>query len=90
MDEEIRFIGRRLIYELSSGKVVYDSGERAGYVRETTPEEDYPDFDPARHGVIELEYGALAEDFARCTGLRVDVSGDTPKLIFSYPDSGSA
>jgi len=90
MDDEILFIGRRLFYNLSTGEILMDTGERAGYVRRTTPEEDYPDFDPAQHGVLELEYGALTEDFAQCNGLRVDVSGDTPKLIFSYPDSGSA
>jgi len=36
MDDEILFIGRRLFYNLSTGEILLDAGERAGYVRRTT------------------------------------------------------
>lgn len=41
---------------------------------------------PSTVGVIEIEYGQYAQDFASCIGWRVDVSGDEPVLVFSYPD----
>jgi hypothetical protein len=85
-------IGKRIYYELSTGNVIQDTGERSGSVVETTREQDFIAYAklvervPETVGVIELEYGEYAQDFAECNGYRVDVSGETPLLLFSYPD----
>ena len=85
-------IGRRIYYELSTGNVILDTGERSGYVVETTIEQDFETYRalaervPETVGWIQLEYGQYAQDFAACSGYRVDVSGETPTLVFSYPD----
>ena len=69
-----------------------DTGERQGAVVPTTIEQDFQTYRalaervPETVGVMELEFGQYAEDFAACNGYRVDVSGETPKLVFSYPN----
>jgi hypothetical protein len=85
-------IGRRIYYDLATGNPILDTGERAGDVVETTIEQDFAAYAaltervPETVGVLQLEYGQYAQDFAECSGYRVDVSGDEPVLIFSYPD----
>ena len=85
-------IGRRIYYELATGNVILDTGERSGYVVPTTIDQDFENYavlslwNRESVGVLELEYGQFAADFASCNGFRVDVSGETPRLVFSYPD----
>ena len=85
-------IGRRIYYEIATGNVILDTGERQGAVVPTTIEQDFQTYAalaqrvPDTVGVLELEFGQYAEDFAACNGYRVDLSGETPKLVFSYPD----
>lgn len=85
-------IGRRIYYDKATGNVIVDTGERSGHVVPTTVEQDFRSYAalaervPETVGVLELEYGQFAEDFAACNGYRVDVSGETPTLVFSYPD----
>lgn len=85
-------IGRRLYYEKSTGNPILDTGERSGDVVETTIEHDFRTYTslagrvPESVGVIELDYGQYAIDFATCNGWRVDITQDPPALVFSYPD----
>lgn len=85
-------IGRRIYFDKLTGNVILDTGERQGDVVPTTVEQDFETYValaqrvPETVGVLELEYGQYREDFAACNGYRVDVSGDEPKLVFSYPD----
>lgn len=88
-------IGRKIYYDLATGSVIQDTGERSGNVVETTIEQDFAAYAalaervPETVGVLELEYGERAQDFAACSGYMVDVLGDTPTLIFTYPDPQS-
>lgn len=83
-------IGRRIFYDKATGNVIQDTGERSGSVVDTTIEQDiavYPALAERYRDtfdVIELEYGQYAQDFATCTGYRVDV--ETGTLEFTYPD----
>ncbi|OUS70314.1 hypothetical protein B1748_29200 [Paenibacillus sp. MY03] len=83
-------IGRKIYYELESGNVIVDTGDRSGSVVETTVEQDYTSYIaladrvPSSVGMIQLEYGQYVEDFAQCNGYRVDP--DTQQVLFSYPD----
>lgn len=85
-------IGRRIYYDKATGNIIVDTGERSGHVVPTTIEQDFATYKdlservPETVGVLELEFGQYAEDFAICSGYRVDVSGETPTLVFSYPD----
>ncbi|MBO9596707.1 MAG: hypothetical protein J7559_02625 [Cohnella sp.] len=85
-------IGRRIYYDRSTGNVIVDTGERYGGVIETTIEQDFAAYAalaervPESTGHLQLEYGQYAQDFMECNGYRVDVSGETPSLLFSYPD----
>ncbi|MHA7962886.1 hypothetical protein ACX93W_01990 [Paenibacillus sp. CAU 1782] len=83
-------IGRRLYFELETGNIILDAGERSGNVIETTVEQDFDSYValsarvPETVGMLQLEYGQYAEDFAACNGYRVDP--DTEQVLFSYPD----
>lgn len=85
-------IGRRLYYDKATGNPIFDTGERSGDVVPTTIEQDFENYlalsqrVPESVGVIELEYGQYVEDFVACNGWHVDVSGDEPVIVFSYPD----
>jgi len=85
-------IGRRIYYDKQTGNVILDTGERQGAVVPTTIEQDFATYAalaqrvPETVGVLELEFGQYAQDFAACNGYRVDLSGETPTLVFSYPD----
>lgn len=65
-------IGRRLIYDLATGEILHDAGEREGHVRVTSAEEDYPAYNPAAHGTLELEYGARADEFENAGSMHVE------------------
>jgi hypothetical protein len=85
-------IGRRIFYDKATGNVIVDTGERSGDVVETTQEQDFASYValaervPETVGMLQLEYAQYAQDFMECSGYRVDITGDEPKLLFSYPD----
>lgn len=82
--------GRRIYYDSITGLVLVDTGERRGAVISTTVSQDI-----AAHkvlyqrvrstfDVLELPFGALAQDFQSAQSYRVNPS--TKKVEFSYPD----
>lgn len=83
-------IGRRIYFEIATGNVILDTGERWGSVVLTTLEQDWESYSalqervPSTVSVIELEYGQYAQVFTECSGYRVDL--ETGKLVFQYPD----
>jgi hypothetical protein len=83
-------IGRRIYYDVTSGEVIANTGERSGDVVETTVEYDIKVYKSLSErnlesfDYIELEYEQNAKDFAACYGYRVNP--DTKQLEFSYPD----
>lgn len=83
-------IGRRIYYELSTGNVIQDTGERCGSVVETTIDQDFVSYSALSEkvrdtvGIIQLEYGQYLQDFINCNGYRVNL--ETNELEFSYPD----
>lgn len=86
----MRKVGRKVYYDNLSGEVIVDTGQRSGDVRETTQEEDFSTYKslneriPETVGMLQLEYGQYAQDFAECNGYRVNL--ETLELEFSYPD----
>ncbi|OPA74685.1 hypothetical protein BVG16_23290 [Paenibacillus selenitireducens] len=83
-------LGRKIYYQLSTGNVVFTRGEMTGNVIESTKEQDFTsysilaDYNPNTIGVVQLEYGQYAEEFATCNGYRVNP--ETLELEFSYPN----
>lgn len=83
-------LGRRIYYNLATGNIIIDTGERQGSVVPTTFEQDiqtYKALSERNRGtfdVVELVYGQYAQDFAESNGYRVNP--DTKELEFSYPD----
>src|SRR5690348_2189558 len=83
-------IGRRIYYEKMTGNIILDTGERTGSVVETTIEQDFESYAalaervPVTVGILQCDYGQYAQDFRECSGFRVNVSQDSPKLEFSY------
>ena len=83
-------IGRKIYYDLSTGNVLVDTGERSGFVVPTTVEQDIATYKALSErnretfDYIELEYGQYAQDFQECNGYRVNP--ETKQLEFSYPD----
>ncbi|WP_339267877.1 hypothetical protein MKY48_28160 [Paenibacillus sp. FSL W8-0187] len=84
-------IGSKIYFDKSTGDVILNTGERTGWVVETTREQDFKAYTslskrvPETVGMIQLEYGAYTEDYAaggRIT--RVDL--ETLKPLFTYPD----
>ncbi|MGO4786772.1 hypothetical protein AB4124_04920 [Paenibacillus sp. 2KB_20] len=84
-------IGRRLYYLKATGEVIQDTGERTGWVVETTLEQDFETYRslhervPETVGMIQLEYGAYAEDYAQ-GGVITRIDLGTLKPLFNYPD----
>lgn len=83
-------IGRRIYYDKEAGNPIVDTGERKGYVKNTTVEQDIKAYKALTErnrdtfDYIELEYGQYAQDFAESNGYRVNP--ETKELEFSYPD----
>nr|WP_246439600.1 hypothetical protein [Bacillus benzoevorans] len=69
-----------------------DTGERQGAVVPTTVDQDIAVYtvlserNRETFDVIELAYGQFAQDFASCSGYRVNP--ETKTLEYSYPDPG--
>lgn len=96
-------IGRKIYFDLETGNIIVDTGERQGSVVPTTVEQDiaaYKDLSErviGTYAYIELAFGQLAQDFAESNGYRIIV-GMIPELPsaegykaleFSYPDSNN-
>ncbi|MED4299739.1 hypothetical protein P9204_04405 [Geobacillus stearothermophilus] len=83
-------IGRKIYYDKTTGNVIVDTGEKMGTVVETTVDQDFETYQVLKErvrdtvGVIQLEYGQYAADFAQCNGYRVNP--ETLEIEFSYPD----
>uniref|UniRef100_A0A7U3YCZ3 Uncharacterized protein n=1 Tax=Geobacillus sp. (strain Y4.1MC1) TaxID=581103 RepID=A0A7U3YCZ3_GEOS0 len=83
-------IGRRIYFDKLTGNVIVDTGEKIGFVTETTIDQDFEMYEALKQrvrdtvGVIQLEFGQYAQDFAQCNGYRVNP--ETKQLEFSYPD----
>lgn len=84
-------IGRKIYYDKNTGVVVQHIPEASGpWIIETSREKDFIDFpslserNPDTVGLLQLEYGQYAEDFAETSGFRVNP--DTLSLEFAYPD----
>ncbi|GCD83657.1 hypothetical protein PTHTG4_27210 [Parageobacillus thermoglucosidasius] len=86
----IKQIGRKIYYDKATGNVIVDTGEMIGYVQETTIDQDFETYQALKErvrdtvGVIQLEFGQYAQDFAECSGYRVNPQ--TLELEFSYPE----
>lgn len=83
-------VGRKIYYEIATGNIILDTGERQGAVTPTTIEQDIQTYTALSErnreafDVVELEYGQYAQDFAESNGYRV--IPETKTLEFSYPD----
>ncbi|SMF88128.1 hypothetical protein SAMN05661091_4130 [Paenibacillus uliginis N3/975] len=84
-------IGSKIYFDKITGDVIENTGERTGAVVETTREQDFEVYIalservPETVGMIQLEYGAYASDFAEGGRItRVDLSALKP--LFTYPD----
>ncbi|WP_432199228.1 hypothetical protein [Anoxybacillus gonensis] len=83
-------IGRKIYYDKETGNVILDTGEMMGNVVGTTIDQDFEIYAALKErvrdtvGVIQLEFGQYAQDFAECSGYRVNPQ--TLELEFSYPD----
>lgn len=81
-------IGMKIYYELATGNVILNTGERTGSVVPTTREQDFESFRalkervPETVGVIELEYGQHRQDFTTASGYRVNP--ETEELEFAF------
>ncbi|WP_339273698.1 hypothetical protein MKY59_21265 [Paenibacillus sp. FSL W8-0426] len=84
-------IGAKIYYEKDTGNVIQTVGERSGEVIETTREQDFAvyaalaDRVPDTVGMIQLEYGAHAADYAE-GGVFTRVDLTTLEPLFTYPD----
>jgi hypothetical protein len=81
-------IGRRIFFDKVTGEVILDIQPQNGIIAsvernieqfKVLSERNRETFD-----VLELPYGAYAEDFAQCNGYRVNP--ETLEIEFSYPD----
>lgn len=83
-------IGRRIYFDIATGNIILDKGEMQGSIIVTTIEQDITSFaalserNRTTFDVIELPFGAYAQDFMECNGYRVNPT--TKELEFSYPD----
>jgi hypothetical protein len=83
-------IGRRIFYDLLTGNIILDKGEMQGSVVPTTIAQDIQNFtilssrNRDSYDSIELRFGEFGQDFAACSGYRVNP--ETRSLEFSYPD----
>lgn len=81
-------IGRKVYFSKDSGVVIWDKGEMSGDVRETTFDEDCQAMpvltlvDSEKLGVVQLEYGAYADEFSRCKGYIINPDTLKPEFVF--------
>lgn len=83
-------VGRKIYFDVATGEVILDTGDRQDSVYETTIEQDVSVFkilserNRETFDVLELPYGLYSQDFTESNGYRVNV--ETKELEFSYPD----
>ncbi len=81
-------IGRRIYFDMSTGDIILNTGERIGDVRETSKEEDfmvYPQLirkDPTKIDFLQLFYGERASEFSTMGSMHVDPA---TKTLIIYP-----
>jgi hypothetical protein len=86
-------IGRKIYYDKQTGNVLVDTGEHEGFFTPSTVDQDFETYQVLKErvrdtvGVIQLEFGQYAQDFAECNGYRVNP--ETLELEFSYPDTNN-
>lgn len=82
-------IGRKLYFDLVTGEVIVDTGERMGSVIPTTVERDIEVYTALSErnretfDVLELNYGDYSNDFGSAISYRVNV--ETKEIEFAYP-----
>lgn len=82
--------GKKIYYDKSTGDRILELSESV-YLVSTTIDQDIASFTVLSErnrdtfDVLELPYGAYAQDFAECNGYRVNT--ETKTLEFSYPDT---
>src|SRR5690554_4727536 len=88
--DSMKGIRRRLYYDVNTGHILIEAGERNRYVVETTVEQDIQTLKviSARvrqsYDYIQLDYDQCGKAFAESNGYRVNPA--TKELEFSYPD----
>ncbi|PED82325.1 hypothetical protein CON65_12640 [Bacillus pseudomycoides] len=81
-------IGRKLYYDTVSGEILVDTGERQGYIVETTLEQDVATYtrlserNSDTFDYVQLEYGQYHDEFMRATHIKIDVA--TKQVVFDY------
>ncbi|WP_193723765.1 hypothetical protein [Paenibacillus sp. P13VS] len=84
-------IGMKIYYDLHTGNVILNTGERSGDVVQTTREQDFEVYSslaeriPETVGMLELDYGAYAADRAE-GGMITRIDLETMEPLFTYPD----
>lgn len=83
-------IGKRVYFDVKTGEVILNTGERSGWVVQTTIEDDIRAFkvlserNRETFDFLEFEYGAHREQES-IGGYVVGVELETKSLIFEYP-----
>lgn len=81
-------IGKKIYYELATGNVILDTGERQGSVVETTLDQDFESYVslsqrvPDTVGCIQLDFGEHSDEFNTCSGYSIDIT--TQEIVFDY------
>jgi hypothetical protein len=84
-------IGSKIYYDIATGNVLVDTGERHGSVVPTTIAYDIQTYkalssrNRETFDVLELEYGQYAQDFAECNSYRINPT--TKEIEFNYDHS---
>lgn len=80
-------IGRKIYYELATGNVIVETGERQGDVIETTEDQDwqmYSALQPYQQsavGVLQLNFGDYAQNFAQYP-FHIDITQNPPVIAW--------
>jgi len=84
-------IGRKIYYELSTGNIIVDTGERQGDVVDTTEAQDFQlyaalsKYSPSAVGVLNFAFGQDASNFAQYTYNSVDITKNPPVIVWGVP-----
>ncbi|MFB0832845.1 hypothetical protein ACEU2D_25085 [Brevibacillus laterosporus] len=74
----MKTIGRKIYFDKLTGNALLDTGERYGFVLETTREQDFESYAILKErvsetvGCIQLEYGQFADNFSRGYTYHID------------------
>lgn len=80
-------IGRKIYYELNTGNVIWDMGERQGDVVATTQAQDFQNiaalqaYQQSAVGAIQLNFGDFAANFAQYP-FHVDITQTPPAIVW--------